>query len=457
MALRVLRLEIENLKKIKVLAIEPKGNVVKISGANASGKSSTLDALMLALVGARGGPKVPVRTGADRGMVRVDLGEYVVTRQWYDKGSPKGEMWIEAKDGRRYGTPQAVLDAAMGKISFDPLAFTRMEPNQQANELRKLLDLDEPLLELKNEYDTDYTTRREIKKEVEALEAQRKTLDFPADLPAKKKNVDAMIEDLAKIADHNTAIQRERMERESTQAKLGAIKLHIDARAKEIVELEMKLRIIEQAHKALLADHDTVVAEMDTWKPLPEPKNATKLSEDIAVARATNAAIERRDRAEAITREIDKKGETVAKLSQALDDNRARAERLISEAKYPLPGLGFSEGEVLYDGLPLDQASDAQKIRLSVAIAMYGNPQLRVMRIKDGSLLDDAAMKLLEEMADEHDYQIFIEIVDTSGKVGVYLVDGEVAAIDGEPLKVQPKPTLRAARKPREKAEAVEG
>lgn len=34
---------------------------------------------------------------------------------------------------------------------------------------------------------------------------------------------------------------------------------------------------------------------------------------------------------------------------------------------------------------------------------------------------------MLEEMADENDYQIWVELVDETGNIGVYIEDGMVA------------------------------
>jgi hypothetical protein len=450
--MRIISLTAENFQKLKVLSIEPKSNVIKISGANASGKSSALDAIGLALLGARGGPSVPVRKGADRAVVRLDLGEFWVTRQWAEGADPKGEMWIEAKDGKRYGTPQKVLDAAMGKISFDPLAFTRMETAQQSNELRQLLDLDEPLAALKAKYDEDYETRKNESRELKTLEAQRKGIEFPADLPAKKRNIDAMVEDLGKVAEYNTGIERERMDRERVEHSEKQI---ADKIAERLVRLDALRLQIEQIEADTVRDKeslDTLQRERVSWKPLPKPKDASALSDEITTARAVNAAIEQRERAERMDKEIATRTDVVAKLNRAIDDNRQAAVDLIAKADYPVPGLGFAEGEVTFNGLPFRQASNAEQIKVSIAIAMIGNPKLRVMRIKDGSLLDDDSMAVVEEMAEKNDYQVFIEVVDTTGEVGVYLVDGEIAAIDGQPVGDKPKPTLKPARKKATKA-----
>jgi hypothetical protein len=54
----------------------------------------------------------------------------------------------------------------------------------------------------------------------------------------------------------------------------------------------------------------------------------------------------------------------------------------------PIDGLSLESGRVMFNGIPLDQGSSAEQLRVSTAIAMSSNPELRVIRIKDGSLLD---------------------------------------------------------------------
>lgn len=76
--------------------------------------------------------------------------------------------------------------------------------------------------------------------------------------------------------------------------------------------------------------------------------------------------------------------------------------------------------------MPFDQASSAEQLRTSVAIAMAANPKLRVIRVQDGSLLDEEAMRILAEMAQAADYQVWIERVGVSGGVAIVIEDGTV-------------------------------
>jgi hypothetical protein len=57
---------------------------------------------------------------------------------------------------------------------------------------------------------------------------------------------------------------------------------------------------------------------------------------------------------------------------------------------------------------------------------MAMNPDLRVICIRDASLLDDDSKAALAAMAEERDYQIWLEVVGDPGELGVIIEDGEV-------------------------------
>ena len=98
----------------------------------------------------------------------------------------------------------------------------------------------------------------------------------------------------------------------------------------------------------------------------------------------------------------------------------------IAAAKFPVEGLSLGEEEVLIDGLPFDQAHTSKKIRTSMAIAMAANPEVRVIRIVNGSMLDSKSMKIVAEMAGAGDYQVWIERVSDGDGVGIIIEDGMV-------------------------------
>jgi predicted ABC-type transport system involved in lysophospholipase L1 biosynthesis ATPase subunit len=125
-----------------------------------------------------------------------------------------------------------------------------------------------------------------------------------------------------------------------------------------------------------------------------------------------------------------------AAVLEKLTALRAYKADVQKNAKFPVADLGFGDGEVIYKGLPLSQASDAEQLRVAVAIAMAANPKLRVIRVRDGSLLDSGGLALLEDLAKERDFQVWVETVSEDKNIGVHIEDGTVVAVDGiEPEK----------------------
>ena len=68
----------------------------------------------MALGGGREIPEKPVRDGSKKGTVMCDLGDIIVTRSITEKGG--GQLIIKDKDGKKYSSPQTLLDSLVGKL-----------------------------------------------------------------------------------------------------------------------------------------------------------------------------------------------------------------------------------------------------------------------------------------------------------------------------------------------------
>ena len=452
--MKITKLISENVKRLKAVSITPGPHMNKISGANGSGQTSVLDSIEWVLQGTSNVPSQPVRKGAGKARIIVETEEYIVYRTFAEGGSKNGILKLESKTNR--GTfhqgPQELLNSILGRISFDPLEFLRMNSKRQFDVLRGLVKLDIDLDQLDLDYQTDYMLRRDLKKEVTALETRRDGIKVPEGLPAKKHDEAALVKELREASDYNAEIEGLKRQREDIQQKQdeqteemhGKI-VRIKALQDEIAELQNEVK--ESGN--LLA---RVQREIEAWKPLPEPKNAGDLADAITAAKRINAAIDQRNFRATFEKEIAEKEKRITELSEALDRRDTQKIDAMSSAHFPVEGLAFGNEEVIYEGLPFNQVSNADQIRAAVAIGMAANPTLRVMRIKDGSLLDEDSMQMIAEMAQTQDYQVFVEVVDTSGKVGIYLEDGEVKAVNEEP---EPEPKQDAPATPKKRAKKV--
>ena len=98
----------------------------------------------------------------------------------------------------------------------------------------------------------------------------------------------------------------------------------------------------------------------------------------------------------------------------------------LKSAKFPISGLSFNDDGVLYKDIPFSQCSAAERLKVSLSIAMAMNPKVRVIRITDGSLLDDSNLKVISDMAKEKDFQIWLETIHSDDPLRVIIEDGEI-------------------------------
>ncbi|HOT74131.1 MAG TPA: hypothetical protein PLW42_12650, partial [Anaerohalosphaeraceae bacterium] len=116
-----------------------------------------------------------------------------------------------------------------------------------------------------------------------------------------------------------------------------------------------------------------------------------------------------------------------ANLGAEIDRLETERVNRLKTAKFPLDGLSVDNEQVLYKGIPLQQVNEAKRLEICLAISMALNPKLRVVRI-NGNSLDSDSLRRVCEMAKANDYQVWIEKLDESGKIGIVIEDGQVVA-----------------------------
>jgi AAA domain len=403
--MKIIRFSAENIKRLKVVEITPDGTLQIITGKNAAGKTSVLDAIWLALGGraASRGTVRPIRDGEDHASVTLDLGDLVVTRTWAGDTST---LTVKTAEGAKYSSPQTVLDALVGRLSFDPLEFTRLSGREQVTALLDLVDLDVDLGELAGQRQAAYDERTEIGRQVRALG------EIPKPTPAPDVEVSAT-DLIAQIRAGEALLNQYDSDCRAWQAAREQV---ADRRA-EILALTETLHDWERK-----MDERAKIIEAPTITP-----DIEALEAQLDVLEATNRAVRQNN---AIARATEEKAALDAQyldLSYRIATIDAQKADALAAAAFPVPGLGFDDDGVTYQGVPFSQASSAEQIRVSLAMAMALNPKLRVIRIMDGSLLDAESMALIAEMAAAADFQCWVERIEDDNEAAVVIEDGSVA------------------------------
>ncbi|MFF5791096.1 AAA family ATPase [Paeniglutamicibacter sp. NPDC012692] len=410
---KIISLTTTNFKRARHAQIipDPSGNLVIVAGKNGQGKSSILDSITAALggVNAKTTPR-PIRDGEDRAEIVLQTEDLIVTRTFTPSGS---RLTVKSTDGATFSKGQAKLDELIGKLSLDPLAFTQLSDRAQLEALLELVELSFSPDALEAERKSVFDRRSEVNRRVKELAGQMAGIPaFPADLPADEVSVSDLLDQYRAgsdlIRDHESA--------ENEVARIAE-----KIRGLRTQEASIQAQIAEAIDDSIVAG-DRVAA----LQAAPRP-DLTGLQERIDNAEATNRMVRDFKAARVVASNHKAASDESAGLTAELETIAQTKAEGLAAAKFPVDGLGFDEDGVTYQGVPFKQASSAEQIRVSLAMAIALNPGLRVIRIADGSLLDSDSLELIRDQAAAHDFQIWIEMVGSRDDAYV-IEDGEVAA-----------------------------
>lgn len=411
--MKILKLRSENFLRLKAVEITPEGNVVIISGANEAGKTSVLDSIYCALTGKT--PQKPIREGEEKAEITIETETFQVVKTITAKkgGEFKSTLKILDNNGRVYTKPQAMLDNLLGRLAFDPLEFSGLPEKEKKKILLEVAkintdDIDSQRSEL-------YGERTLVGREAKNLTGEVKGLQAGLDSDTPNKEFDQ-----SEILNIIEKLQNERTRTTESAA--------IIERAKEkAIELESKIDSLQLEHSKLTDDLQEGIVKYSKLRSVSDiESDLSEMKSSLASAEANNIKVRVAVRAEESRKKMAAKNleyETLSSKIESLDKEKAQ---MIEDAVMPIDGLSFNEDGVLFNDIPFQQLSSAQQLKISMAMAMAMNPEMRIIRIANGSLLDSKSMAVIKEMAGEKDFQVWIEVVDESGEVGIYIEEGEI-------------------------------
>lgn len=421
---KIVKLQAENVKRLRAVTIEPKGSVVRISGNNGAGKSSVLDSIAYVLGGEKLCPQEPIRQGEERAraVVQLDNG-WTIERRWTPRGT-----YLEARtaEGATFKKPQALLDDLVGKLSFDPLAFMREEGKKQAETLRKLAGVDLVAFDKKRQqhYDARTLVNRQadqIKARIAALEVDEGAPDEPlsgADLLVeqdRRRQLEAANnrkrEDLRRVyQDYQRAQEGARRQSQRVEELERQLKLEREALAGMEADLEAR----RGAGKALQLEVEALVAP-----------DLEEIPEQLRQLDEVNERVRRKQQRKTLRVELERLEGDARGFTTAIEEVDHQKAEALAAAKFPVEGLAFTADGVTLNGVPFEQASQAEQLRVSMAMAVAMSPKLPIALIRDASLLDERSMALVAELAEKAGAQVWLEVVGKDG-AGIVIEDGMV-------------------------------
>jgi DNA repair exonuclease SbcCD ATPase subunit len=400
---KIIKLQVDNFKRLVAVEITPDGHLVTITGPNGAGKSSVLDAIQAALGGAKALPDKPIREGEGRAKVVVDTDEYTVTRRFT---AGKSTLTIKNKAGSTIDGPQKLLDKLVGSIAFDPLAFSQMKDREQRDTLLEVLGLnldahDQKIQKLKNERATMLAEKKRADGDLEALTQT-------PNLPDAEISVAELSQALSKAHATNSRARQIELNYDATQKAIAGARDEIAALERKIGVWQADLKDFEkQGAQITLVDTDAI-------------------QQQINEAEGTNEKIRANKQYRAAEQRMEELAEQIHDKFEAIQEAEAAKTNAIGSVQMPVAGLGIDANGLTLDRIPFRDVNHAKRLEVSMAVAMAKNPELKVMLV-NGNGLDQDSLATIAALAEGKDYQVWMEVATDEGEgFGIEIIDGMV-------------------------------
>jgi hypothetical protein len=361
-------------------------------------------------------PSEPIKKGAKKATIKLDLGEVSIERRI----TPSGSV-LELKDdkGDKVSSPQAVLNSLLGALTFDPLEFTRKKSKEQRNCLLEAAGID--LTAIEEEYRAAYEERTLAGRELKKAQGHAASLTKPEAV--------GKVIDITELLEQRSSLTKKIDAHKSKIFKRDDVSEKIKSRKQRIAQLREEIK----QHEADVAALSLSLEELDDeLKAVPD---AAKLKEIDAEIEFANANAE----ASRAAKDYEKAQLDFAHAKKAHDDCESavassikKRDDLVASADFGVSGISVSDEGVIFNGIPFEQLSTAQQVEISTLIAMKQNPKLKIILIREGALIGSAIWKNIVDLAKKHDYQLWVEkFQERPGASGLHIRDGRIVAVDG--------------------------
>lgn len=190
MSVKISTLEVENVKRIKAVSIEPTANgLTIIGGNNRQGKTSVLDAICWALGGEKYRPSQPQRTGSELPPhLKLTLSNGLVV----ERSGKNSSLKVIDPNGRKGG--QQLLNEFVEQFALDLPAFMEMSDKKKADVLLRIIGIGEQLYTMEQNEQRLYNRRTEIGRIADQKKKFAQEMPLYTDVPKEPVSAADLIE-----------------------------------------------------------------------------------------------------------------------------------------------------------------------------------------------------------------------------------------------------------------------
>ena len=420
MTVKINKLEIENVKRVKAVTIEPTSNGLTILGGNNNqGKTSVLDAIAWALGGNKYKPSKPARDGSmNPPTLRLELSNGLIVER---KGK-NSDLKVTDPSGQKAG--QQLLDSFVEELALNLPKFIESSAKDKANTLLQIIGVGEKLWELDRKEERLYNERRTIgqiadqKKKYAAEQPQ-----YP-EAPNELVSIADLIHEQQEILARNGENAKKRQNRENIVNSL-----HLsEARLKQLKE---QLAQEEATHESLMSDY---IAANKSIEDLVD-ESTDEIESSIANIEEINRKVRANLDKEKAEEDAKQYKSQYDKLSKEIQDVRDERTSLLDSADLPLPGLSVEDGELVFEGQKWDNMSGSQQLRVATAIVRKLKPECGFVLLDKLEQMDIPTLNEFGKWLESEGLQAIATRVSSGEECQIIIEDGYVVSDTVTPFK----------------------
>ena len=432
MAMKINRLEIENVKRIHAVVLEPtKNGLTIIGGDNNQGKTSVLDAIAWALGGERYRPSEA--KNADSAIppsLKVVMSNGLVVER---KGK-NSELKVTDPTGERAG--QQLLDSFVEKLALDLPKFMEASGKEKANTLLKIIGVGPELNRLEMAETELFYERRNIGRTADQKEKFAAEQPYYPDAPDDLVSPSELIKQQQDILARNGEKARIRANAADLEKQMELAWNKVSIANAAVEEAQKRLERAKDEFNALAEAKD---AAFSVANEIGEDESTAELEASIAnideINRKVRANLDKQkaeDDAKAYRHQYEK-------LTEDLEDIRQQKQDLLKNADLPLPALSVMDGELVYNGQKWDNMSGSDRLRVATAIVRKLNPECGFVLLDKLEQMDLHTLKDFGEWLEGEGLQAIATRVSTGDECSIIISDGYVQ----EKAPAAPVPAVR--------------
>lgn len=420
MTMKINKLEIENVKRIRAVKIEPTQNgLTVIGGNNNQGKTSVLDSIAWALGGENFRPTEAMRHGSN---VPPNLKIVMNNGLVVERKGKNSSLKVTDPSGEKAG--QTLLNTFVETLALNLPKFMESSGKEKANTLLKIIGVGDKLLLLEKEEKELYNQRLTIGQIADQKEKYAKEQVYYAEAPKDLISPTDLIKKQQEVLARNGENQRKREKVSQYQQTVAFLNQEVSAMREQLQKKEAELEEAKASLNVALMTaqdiHDESTAELE---------NSIANIEEIN--RKVRANLDK-EKAEEDAKEYRKQ---YTELTEKIEKTRTKKQDLLNAAELPLPELSVKEGELIYKGQKWDNMSGSDRLKVSTAIVRKLNPECGFVLLDKLEQMDMATLKEFGEWLEKEGLQAIATRVSTGDECSIIIEDGYVVGQEtAEPI-----------------------